>query len=51
MWERLISSVVRGDYNIIAPHTTDDINLSHIIVPLTTEDIILSHIIIPSYNR
>jgi hypothetical protein len=46
MWERLISSVVRGDYyvgevNIICCKRG----------PLTTDDIILSHIIIPSYNR
>jgi hypothetical protein len=43
MWERLISSAVRGDYY--------DVNLSHIIVPLTTDDINLSHILVPSYNR
>jgi hypothetical protein len=30
MWERLISSIVRGDYS---PLTTDDINLSLIIAP------------------
>jgi hypothetical protein len=47
MWERLISSIVRGDYYV---GTTDDINLSHIIVPLKTDDINLSHIIVPSYN-
>jgi hypothetical protein len=42
MWERLISSGVRGDYyvgevNIICcKRATDDINLSHIIVPSYT---------------
>jgi hypothetical protein len=45
MRERLISSVVRGDYYV------GDVNLIRCKSPLTTDDIKLFHIIVPSYNR
>jgi hypothetical protein len=43
MWERLISSVVRGDYYV------EEFNI--ICCKRTTDDINLSHILVPSYNR
>jgi hypothetical protein len=41
MWERLILSVVRGDYYV------GEVN----IISLTADDIKLFHIIVHSYNR
>jgi hypothetical protein len=50
MWEKLISSVVRGDYYV------EEVNIicckrGLLCGTLTTDDINLSHIIVPSNNR